>query len=237
MATLTLTMPSGPGGPTSPGGSLNPVHPKAKIRTQKGVTLVLPFAPRGTTLGGWAAPVSVTPRPGRKDLTLVDGPGLESVNLTFPLARLDHQTSVEDYIRTLRRIARSRQRITLVNLSPSERGPWRITDVGVTGDLRQRGTNHLTRATVTLALLEASDPNLKVGPVSGGHDDNDGPRKHPKTYVIKRGDTLRRIANEFYGAPRYWRAIAKANGIKTPNNLKVGRRIKLPKVSNSQDDE
>lgn len=222
MPTLTITKPSPD---TPPRGR----HPKAKIRTEKGRTFVLPFAPRGTQLGGWNAPVTVTERPGRKALALVDGPGLETMTITFPLANTDHQHPIEDDLRDLRAVATARQRVTLVNLSPRERGPWRITDVSIGGELRQHGSNLLTRATVTLVLTEASDANPKVGPVSGGHGGN-GPGKRPKTYVIRKGDTLRKIANRFYGDPSVWRQIAKANGIKHPNNLKPGRKIKLPKI-------
>lgn len=221
MPTLTITKPL-PNPPRSR-------HPKAKMRTEKGRTFVLPFAPRGTQLGGWNSPVTITPRPGRKPLALTDGPGLDTMSITFPLAKADHQQQVEDYIRDLRAVSASGQRVTFVNLSPRERGPWRITDVSVTGELRQQGTNLLTRATVTLSLTEASDANPKVGPVSGGHGGN-GPDKRPKTYVIRKGDTLRKIANRFYGDPSVWRKLAKVNGIKHPNNPKVGRKIKLPRI-------
>lgn len=225
MPALTITQPTAP---------RRASHPKAVLRTEKGRMFVLPFAPRGTELGGFQAPLTVTPRPGRKPLVLVDGDGIETMGVTFPLARGDHQQPVEDFIRDLRAVATSRQRVTFVNLSPRERGPWRISDLTITGELRQAGTNHITRATVTLALTQASDAAPKVGPVSGGHSGN-GPDKRPKTYVIRKGDTLRSIANRFYGDPSVWPQIAKANGIKAPNNLKPGRKIKLPKISTGDD--
>lgn len=224
MPTLTITQPRD----ISDGGRIP--HPKARIRTEKGKVLVLPFAPRGNTIGGWADPITIQPRPGRKPLALRDGDGLTTLGLTFTLARADHQEPIEDYLRALATIAGSGHRITLVNMSPQERGPWRISDVTVTGELKQHGTNQITRATVTLALVEASDANPKIGPVSGGHGGH-GPGKHPKFYTIRKGDTLRKIANRFYGDPGVWRQIAKANNIKDPTRLKVGRKIKLPKVN------
>lgn len=219
MPTLTITRP----GPTTPRGR----HPKAKLRTEKGRTFVFPFAPRGTQLAGWNAPVTVTGRPGRKPLTLVDGDGLDTMTLTFRLAKLDHQQQIEDYLRELEAIAASRQRVTLVNMSPRERGPWRISGLNVTGELRQHGSNLITRADVTLNLTEASDANPKVGPVSGGHSGN-GPGKRPKTYVIRKADTMRSIANRFYGDPSLWRKLARVNNIKHPGNPKPGRKIRLP---------
>lgn len=56
------------------------------------------------------------------------------------------------------------------------------------------------------------------------------PTKHvPKTYHIKSGDTLMKLAAYFYGDTSKWREIAKLNGIRDPNHLKVGRTIRLPR--------
>lgn len=56
--------------------------------------------------------------------------------------------------------------------------------------------------------------------------------KNPKitTYIVKKGDTLRKIAAlpQVYGDSKQWKKIAKANGIRDPNKLRVGRRIKIP---------
>lgn len=204
-----------------------PAQPKAQIRAHDSETpFTIPYAPRGATFGGWADPVSRLPRPGRKPLTVRDGENLETLSFTFPLARPDHQQDVEDYLAALRQLAKSGDRVTLVNLSPGERGPWRIDTVDVIATLRQAGSNRITRADVTLALVEASDADTKLGPVSGGKGGKGG--KRPKFYEVKKGDTLRKIADRFYGDPSFWRLIARANGIKDPENLKVGRKLKLP---------
>lgn len=219
MAALTITQPVRPKLPEK----------RPRLRTEKGIEFEFEWAPRGVGLSGLAAPVTVQSRPGRKPLTLVDGEALAGIDLAFQLAHFDHQTPVEGQIDRLRRIAESGQRVTVLGMSPQERGPWRIDDLSISGELRRQGTNELTRATVTLSLVEASDANPKVGPVSGGHGGKGG--KRPKFYTIRKGDTLRKIANRFYGDPGVWRQIAKANGIKNPDKLKVGRKIKLPKIA------
>lgn len=221
MPTLTITQPAT--GITAPGP-----HPKAVLRAENGLEVTLPYAPRGTSLGGFAPTWGTLDRPGRKPLVQRNGDGLLTGSLAFQLARPDHQEAVEDYITGLAAIADAGQRVTLLNLSPLERGPWRINGLAVTGTLRQHGTNVITRADVTLDLIEASDPNPQVGPVAGGTTSAGAGSSIPKTYTVKKGDTLRRIANRFYGTPAAWKYLAAANGIKDPDKLKVGRKLHLP---------
>lgn len=223
MASLTIKRPS-----ARPGAAIRRFkHPKVKLRAG-GRELVLPYGPRGTALGGLAAPWSTIDRPGRKPLAVRDGNGLLTMDLTVLLAHRDHQATVEGMLAKLRRIAASGDRVTVVNLSPLERGPWRLANVAVTGELRQHGTNHITRATVALSFVEASDANPKLGPVQGGKKGGKG-KKLPTTHVVKKGDTLRKLADRYYGEPGKWRAIAKANKIKDPTKLKVGRKLRIPK--------
>jgi 5'-nucleotidase len=49
-----------------------------------------------------------------------------------------------------------------------------------------------------------------------------------KTYVVKVGDTLFRIARERYGSGAKWRQIAAANPGLTPANLKAGQKLLMP---------
>lgn len=216
-----------PPGPISDAPPAPTRHPKVRLKAGDR-ELVLPYGPRGTALGGWAAPWSAIDRPGRKPLVVRDGDGLLTMALTVFLGHPDHQQTIEDELATLRRIAASGDRVIVGNLSPLERGPWRLDDVTVTGELRQEGTNYLTRASVGLSFVEASDANPKLGPVSGGKKGGKG-KKLPTTHVVKKGDTLRRLADRYYGEPGKWRIIAKANSIKDPDTLKVGRKLRIPK--------
>lgn len=201
-------------------------HPTAQLKAGNRV-LSLPYAPRGAALGGWAAPWSTLERPGRKPAVVRDGDNLATLNLTVYLGHADHQQTVEGYLTTLRNIAKAGDRIILAGLSPNERGPWRLEDVSVDASLRQQGTNHITRATVSLSFVEAVDPNPRLGPVKGGKKRKKGIKK-ATTHVVKKGDTLRKLANRYYGEPNEWRRIAKANKIKDPTKLKVGRKLRIP---------
>ncbi|MEM9218145.1 MAG: LysM peptidoglycan-binding domain-containing protein [Cyanobacteria bacterium P01_F01_bin.150] len=49
-------------------------------------------------------------------------------------------------------------------------------------------------------------------------------------WVVKRGDTLSRIASEVYKDPTRWRIIAEANRIDDPLHLDVGRTLTIPSL-------
>lgn len=232
MPELTITRPATGRIPAAPPRGK---HPKAKLVPEDGKPLVLPYAPRGSSLGGWADTWETQERPGRRPLVTRNGEGLEVLGFDVLLAHPDHQTSIEGLLAQLRALAGSGERITILGMSPRERGPWRLESVSVTAELRQHGTNHITRATVALGFLEASDANPRLGPVTGGkkkRKKNPGKGKagikKARRYTLKKGDTLRKLAGRFYGEPNEWKRIAKRNQIKHPNDPKPGRTIVIP---------
>ena len=55
-------------------------------------------------------------------------------------------------------------------------------------------------------------------------------RPVPKRYLIKKGDTLQKIAVYFYGDQTVWRDIAKLNKVHNPLHLTKGKWLKMPTV-------
>jgi nucleoid-associated protein YgaU len=51
-----------------------------------------------------------------------------------------------------------------------------------------------------------------------------------QAYTIKAGDNLSHIAKRFYADANRYTAIAKANGISDPNQIRAGQEIKLPLI-------
>lgn len=49
-----------------------------------------------------------------------------------------------------------------------------------------------------------------------------------RVYVVRKGDTLWRIAQTHLGNPRRWPEIANMNGIRDPRKLQIGTRLRLP---------
>ena len=56
------------------------------------------------------------------------------------------------------------------------------------------------------------------------------PAENPYTqhHVVVKGDTLSKIAQQYYGKPGVWRKIAEINGITDPRRLRPGRNLYLP---------
>jgi len=50
----------------------------------------------------------------------------------------------------------------------------------------------------------------------------------PQLYVVKRGDTLRKIAKSQLGEAGLFRRIADFNGLRDPGKITVGQRIEIP---------
>jgi nucleoid-associated protein YgaU len=49
-----------------------------------------------------------------------------------------------------------------------------------------------------------------------------------RAHSIQLGDSLASIADREYGSPELWRAIATANELEDPFNLRVGRELLIP---------
>ena len=47
-------------------------------------------------------------------------------------------------------------------------------------------------------------------------------------HVVRKNETLYAMAQRYYGAGERWRTIARANGIVSPSDLRVGRVIVIP---------
>ena len=56
------------------------------------------------------------------------------------------------------------------------------------------------------------------------------PEPAPQTYEVKSGDSLSRIARQFYGNANEWRKIYEANRdqIKDPDLIYPGQRLRIP---------
>ncbi len=78
------------------------------------------------------------------------------------------------------------------------------------------------RSNVTLKLKQSVDDRTfgKQNPTSGGISGN--------IYVVRDGDRLDLIANEYYQKPMLWRYIAEHNDIDNPRELSAGQRLIIP---------
>ena len=53
--------------------------------------------------------------------------------------------------------------------------------------------------------------------------------RKPKIYIVKKGDTLHKIAANQYGNANKWKIIADANNLRDPRSLTVGKHLRIPR--------
>lgn len=99
---------------------------------------------------------------------------------------------------------------------------WDFDDSGVMTRVRQD---------VVVNLLEyRADDRTAFANLMPGAKASTGKSKTgwPKTYTVKAGDTLQKIAASVYKDAGKWKKIATANKIRDPRNLKGHRTLRLP---------
>lgn len=212
-------------------------HPKVRLVGEKGTALELPLAPT-VSHDGLAGRWVTLDRVGRKPLLGRAGAELRTYSTTLDLVgrrggKLDATVSVERELQTLRGLARSGERVRWERFGPSEGGLFRITNLSVSDERRQQGTNAITHARIAITLTEASDAVTHVGPVSGGVKPPGGAANAPtpptgKSHTVAKGETLWAIAVRYLGDGSAWPRIADANGVTDPRKLAVGQRLSIP---------
>ena len=133
------------------------------------------------------------------------------------------EESIEDRLENLEKLAASTKPI-LVEYESRTKGKWSITSLSYSSIERVAKTDQISRAEVTIEFTENPDPTpITLNQVTKG--------KRPKTYKVKKGDTLHKIVVKFYQTDnaKIIAAVAKINKIKNPKHkLKPGKDIKLP---------
>lgn len=188
--------------------------PRMQITSESGKTVLsVPFAPREIEYGNLEADWATADRPADQPLLLLKQRRLETISFSFLLSdRYVLHASQRTPIEALKALAKSSERI-LVRYGPQEAGLWRITEAGMTSQLRDPTTHEITRARVSLTLTRASDAAVAIGPVSGGSRPPAAakPKPKPRRHRVVRGDTLWGIARRYYGRGTLWPRIYDAN--------------------------
>lgn len=87
------------------------------------------------------------------------------------------------------------------------------------GDLIERSAaGLLLRQDYKLSLVEANVPARIPTSVGTG----------PRSYRVKKGDTLKRIAKKTLGSSKRWKEVARYNVLKSNKQLKVGMLLRIP---------
>lgn len=120
-------------------------------------------------------------------------------------------------------------------------GAWPISSVAVWVvdgldwvDYEKRSDGSLSRAILSVTLLQHVAGSLALTKPSPAKraaakaSPSSKPAAKAKTYIVKRGDTLSAIAQKLLGNWRRYTEIAKLNGIRDPNHITPGQKLKIP---------
>ena len=94
------------------------------------------------------------------------------------------------------------------------------------GRLRQAGTVTLLEFVDSDTIEVNKTPAQKKRSKSKKGSQKKGAKE--KSYTIRQGDTLSKIAARELGNANRWRELAQMNNLRDPDHLKVGQRIRLP---------
>ena len=104
-----------------------------------------------------------------------------------------------------------------------------VEDTGASVALRGTVASEADKQKAERALQQATDTQvanfLEVQPMGDNAGGGGG-----QSYTVKSGDTLRKIAQHFYGDEMKWHAIRDANPelAANPDRIQVGQRITIP---------
>jgi LysM repeat protein len=195
------------------------------VNTATGKDFTLKRSPKEIEYSGFANTYNEAARPDRKPLLRRNGRGLRKINMTFLLAHVDIEESIDDRLGTLRDLAKAKAPLEIRYGDDSHtEGEWSITNFSFRSVERNAITDEITRSEVTLEFTEVPDPtNVDLNSYA--------PKKRPKVYKTKEDDTLFKIVKAFYGTDniKIVNAVAKINDIENvKHKMKAGRKIKLP---------
>lgn len=186
------------------------------------------YAPKEIDYSGFAHTFNESQRPDRKPILRRSGRSLRKLSMTLFLSLPTKdgvpsiERSIDHKLDKLEKLADSDMPL-IIDYEPRTKGTWFISNMSYRSVERAEENDEITRAEVTLEFTETTD---KVTFTLN----REKTKERPKTYKVKKGETLPEIVKRFYGTSnaKIVAAVAKVNDIKNGQRLKPGKKIKLP---------
>lgn len=205
--------------------------------TATGLNQEFLLAPDAPSSSGGVGGYEEVARPKNSAMSRWTGRPLAQLTLPLMLDGYVDEESVEAEVDALLELGRDSDDPTTPSQVVSLDGPlvwadhvpeWAVVDVQLGTSVYENDV--LLRQPVTLVLLEHVPADLiEITPGMPGTGAAKRKKKR-KVYVVKKGDTLKKIASKMYGkkARKEMPDLKKDNAIRDPNKqLKPGRKIKL----------
>lgn len=96
--------------------------------------------------------------------------------------------------------------------------------------VRAQGQGHTVESILTKLLTDWVGPSPVQPPVPSPEPVPE-PEPAYQTYTVKAGDTLSRIAKEFYGDATKYPIIAEYNGLEDPSRIYIGQVLRIPPLT------
>lgn len=188
--------------------------------------------------GGW----NVIARPKKIGFTIWDGQDPETMVIPVMFDGLARETSVEADVAMMRAIMRTPvgplkqpSPVRFTGPLPGTSLPWVIQEFAEGEIIRRQRDGQMIRCTAEISLLQYVEADVllssKSSPAKASNDRKATTAAKPKasrSYTVKRGDTLSKIAASQLGSYKRASEIAKLNNLRDPNSLKVGQVLRLP---------
>jgi hypothetical protein len=193
-----------------------------------------------TATGGWAA----VGRAKQKGITVWEGYDPYAMTIPVMFDGFATNTSQEEKYETLRRIMRvpagpanQPSPVRVYGPVPLTRLLWVIQNIALDeGSVIRRETDgHMIRVAATVSLLEYVEPDVVIAArpspakaAAARAAETEAAPPSARTYTVKRGDTLSRIAQTHLGSYKRYLEIARLNDIRDPNRIFPGQVLRLP---------
>lgn len=177
-------------------------------------------------------------------LALLAGPGCAQLKESFQrgLATLKKDVNNEQSLRHLPSETGARPRPRIVDPKALIGTPYPATSApgqNATASSPTSRANTLWAQTVSSPTPQAAETTEAQGPhspaqsvaaINSAGAVSGGVSHVARTYTVRKGDSLFKIARQMYGHAKHWRTIFNANrgSLREPNSLMVGQVLALP---------
>ena len=136
-------------------------RPKMVLQGVNGSSYAVPWAPRKITHSNLGEDVQTVDRPGRKPDLAVTGLKLRNMTIDFIVGR-DYLVSCEPELSEIERMVNAGGAITVL-YGLKETGIWKVNDFSWASIEREPQQNQVSRAEVSISLIEVPDSRAVVG--------------------------------------------------------------------------